>query len=154
MAVERQTVWQVGQLIVMRQVVKAFRLSLGFADIGEGGDKMRNQPGIIVNCRNAHLLRIDRAILAPIPDFAFPVTVLGDEIPDIAMEVQAMMLLAELGRRQSEHLASPVSGGLLESRIDRQYPLRGVGQDHRLGGVVDHPSLQGKLAICLLTHAE
>ena len=152
--IERQPVGQVGQRVVMSQVVEAVGLRFFVADVGKGGDKMRDLHAILANGRDAHLPRVERAVLAAVPDFAFPIAAFGDEVPDRPMKGQAMMAGTEHGRRFADDVAAGITGDIFEGGINRQDALRAVGDHHRLRGVIDDQALQGKPGIGLAADAE
>ncbi|MNV60274.1 hypothetical protein D3C71_1527320 [compost metagenome] len=83
-------------------------------------------------------LRIDFTALAPVPDFAAPLALLGQGGEDLLVERHAMATRLELVRALAQHLVLLVAGDAHECAVDVHDQALAVGHQHPLEGAVEY----------------
>ena len=83
---EQQSVGQVAQRVMVREVVELVLRALERADVGEHRDVMTDTPLFVVDRPDALPLRIDFAILAPIPHLSAPGSLALQGLPQRSVE--------------------------------------------------------------------
>ncbi|MCY1414984.1 hypothetical protein D9M71_304510 [compost metagenome] len=73
---------------------------------------------LVVYRPDALPLRVERAILAAIPDFAAPAPLLGEVPPHVAVERRIVPARLQQARCVAESLGLAVAGDAAEGRID------------------------------------
>jgi len=147
---QAEAVEQTGQHVVMGNVVQPlFRGALG-RDIGEVRDVVAGIPLIVTNQRNRHPLRIDPAVLAPVPDLALPETALVDVVPHPLI----LFPRRPAGRQKTgiapDRLLGAVAGQGGKGRIDGNDLVVSIGDQDRLAAVLDGTGQQMHLRFGLL----
>jgi hypothetical protein len=137
LGIERQTVGQVGQRVVIGQLGQTVGRFLVGADVGEVGDMVLDVAGAVADQRNGQPFRVGRAVLALVPDFTFPVVMLVQGVPHPGVKIGADIPGGEKPRVFADHVVARVAGQLGEGGIDRDNPVVAVGNQHGLAVLLE-----------------
>ena len=119
---------------------------LAFGDIGKDAGVVGRAAGLVTNRRDRQPLRINAAILAPVPDFALPLAACRQFIPHLAVERRILTPGVEHRRRLAENLRLAVSRYCDKSRVDRKYLRIGIGDRHPFGGIGEYRRVKPQLS--------
>ena len=146
--VQQQPVGQLGQRIVVRQIIDFLLIALDHAHIREHRHIMTQLATVVLHADDVLPLRIDFAVLAPIPDFPGPAPGGMQLLPELTIKGAIMPAGGKHARLPANHLGGFVAGDLAESIVDIQDGLVDVTDQHPLTGAVEHHT---GLAQALLT---
>ena len=132
-AVQQQaSVGQPGERVVEGQMADFVFGRLALRDVDERRHIVRNHPARPLHCRNMRPLRIDLAILAPVPDFAFPGAGGVDTAPQLPIKRRIVTTRAEHARRLAHYFFKCIASNFAAGRVDAQNLLVGIGNHHAL----------------------
>jgi hypothetical protein len=136
--VEQQAVGQVGERVVVNQVRQLALGVLDRADVAEHRHVVGQLAAVVVNGADGLPLRVDLAVLAPVPDFAAPFALLGQGGEYLLVERGVVAARLELARALAQHLVLLVAGDLHERPVDVHDQAVAVAHQHPFEGAVEH----------------
>ena len=147
---EQHAIGQRRQGVVMGDVFELALVLLERRDVGKERDVLSDGAAGVAHGADGLHHRIDLAALAPIPDFAVPVALLGQVVPQAGVKRLFLAPRAEDARRAAEDLVARVAGNARESVVDLD-DLAVGGRDHDpFAGVGEHAGGQLQLLFGLL----
>ena len=143
--VEQGAVGQAGQGVVLGQEGDARLGGLALGDVGENRHVVSDALGLVAHDADRQGRGVERAVLAPVVDFALPEAVGVDVPPHGFVEVMLMDAGLEQAGGGSDGFLGGVTGDFGEGPVDRQDALSCVGDDDCLDAVAEHGPGQPQL---------
>ena len=114
---EQQAIGQIGQRVVMSQVLEFMFGVLDRADVGKHRHVMAEPAQIVVNDADGLPLRVDFAAFAPVPDFPAPLADAVECGEHRLIESRRMMAGLEQTGSLAEHFFTLITGDLHEGAV-------------------------------------
>ncbi len=128
--IEQHAVGQVGQRVVMGQVLKLLRRLLDAGDVGKHAGIEHGCAVIVVYRAECEPFGVDLAVLATIPDLAAPLATFLQTAPERLVELRRMLPRAEETAGHADDFVVFIAGNLGERAVDLDDLGREVGNHH------------------------
>ncbi|MNF71292.1 hypothetical protein D3C84_532390 [compost metagenome] len=135
---EQQAVGQIGQWIVMRQVLEFVLGILDRADVGKHRDVVAELAVVVMNQADRLPLRVDPAVFATVPDLAAPLAATVERGEHRLVETRRVVAGLEQAGLLAQHFFALVAGNLHEGAVHMDDDPITVGDQHAFAGAIEH----------------